>query len=240
MSFPADRLRALRALEANHFWFVARRELLERTLEAALPERADVLEVGPGTGRLLGWLASKGRRCIAVDQHAAPDGPLPGVEWRLGDAVALPLGDATVDAVLLLDVLEHVDDRVALGEAARVLRPGGQLLVTVPALPLLWSFRDEAAGHLRRYTAATLRARLRESSFSIERLFGYQVSLLPLLVAHRLLAPHAAATREREDHPRPWLNRALVWWNRLDSRLSERLQVPFGSSLVVLARKAAA
>ena len=198
-----------------------------------------MVEVGPGTGRLLGWLASTGRRCLAVDQHAAPAGLPDGVEWRLGDAVALPLPAAAFDAVLLLDLLEHVDDRAALAEAARVLRPGGQLLVTVPALPLLWSFRDEAAGHLRRYTATTLRARLREAGFAIERLFGYQVSLLPLLVAHRLLGRHDPATREREDHPNPWLNRALVWWNRVDGRVSERLQVPFGSSLVVLARKVA-
>ncbi len=208
--------------------------MLLRHLDALFVAGDRVAEIGAGTGALLSTLAARGVRCVGIDQHPPRPGVDPAIEWHVADAGALPLPPASCDGVLMLDLLEHVDDGAALAEAQRVLRPGGKLLVAVPALPLLWSHRDEAAGHLRRYTRAALRRVLLAAGFRVTRLHGYQVALLPLLVASRLLGGDRAG-RDREDHPPPLLNWALTWLNRIDARLAAALALPFGSSWIALA-----
>lgn len=234
LPFPAERLSTLAALEHSHFWFVPRREMLLRHLDALFAAGDRVVEIGAGTGALLSILAARGLRCVAVDQHPPRGGLDPAIEWHVADARALPLPSGSCDGVLMLDLLEHVDDEAALAEARRVLRPGGKLLVAVPALPLLWSYRDEAAGHLRRYTRATLRRVLAAAGFRVTRLHGYQAALLPLIVASRLLGGDRAG-RDREDHPPPLLNWALTWLNRLDARVAAALALPIGSSWIAIA-----
>src|SRR5207244_4418501 len=99
-------------------------------------------------------------RVVALDAarvHARRLGP--GLHYMVGDLGALPLAPAAFDVVLALDVLEHLDDdATALAEAARLLKPGATLVVTVPALPSLWGAQDVVSHHRRRYTKRTLRA----------------------------------------------------------------------------------
>ena len=85
--------------------------------------------------------------------------------------------------VLARDVLEHVDDDAALGECPRALRPGGLLVVLVPAWPALWSDRDVRAGHLRRYRRRGLRKLVESAGFTVAELRGYQFVLLPAIAS---------------------------------------------------------
>jgi SAM-dependent methyltransferase len=129
----------------------------------------------------------------------------------------------------LLDVLEHVDDTRALAEARRVLRPGGLLLITVPAMPWLWSYRDRAAGHRRRYTRSALRRLAEDCGFEVAELRYYQCALLPLVAASRLGGRRNSSFEYAEERPPRLLNELFSWINGAEARLHADL--PWGTSL---------
>ena len=241
-SFRADRLARLAAIEKEHFWFGPRFVLVERLLDRYPPAPgALVLDLGCGTGAVLEPLRRRGYRPLGLDVR--PEG-LASVRARDPDAWVvqaeadhLPLRDGSVDAVLALDVLEHVDDRAVLAEVARVLRPGGLLIAAVPAYSWLWSRRDEDAAHLRRYGRRRLERVLREAGLVPSELLHYQCLLFPLIAAARLVGRRGPAVRDLEDAPPPLANRALGAVNRFEVRLGKRVRWPFGSSLVAAAEK---
>jgi SAM-dependent methyltransferase len=225
-------LEKLRRLEQWHFWFVARRELISSLLARELRSGETLLDIGCGTGTNL-TLAREGVRMLGVDIHIEELGP----GMLQGDAVSLPIRSGSIDVVLALDVLEHVDDEAMLEEAARVLRRGGRLIATVPAVSALWSVRDEAAGHRRRYSRSTLRAVVSRHGFRIRELRGFQFILLPLVLLSRLTRPASTAARDFEDGPPRFLNRLLLGINRIELLLPHWLQPPVGSSLALVAVK---
>lgn len=230
--FPLTRLEKLRRIESWHFWFVSRRELVASLLRREVRAGETLLDVGCGTGANLA-LARDGVRRLGVDIHIEEltRGMLQG------DAISLPLRSASVDVVLALDVLEHVDDDAMLAEVARVLRGGGRLIATVPAVRALWSVRDEAAGHRRRYGRGMLRALLERHGFRVRELRGFQFVLLPLVFLSRFTRPKSVAARDFEDAPPLWLNRFLLAVNRIELRLPRFLRPPVGSSLALVAVK---
>jgi SAM-dependent methyltransferase len=236
-----DRLARLAELEGRHFWFAGRAALVGELLRATLLEPATVLDAGCGNGRLLAALAADGHRAIGVDLLA--DGLDRARRWAPGACVArasvdrLPFADMAFDAVVLLDVLEHVDDRAALAEVRRVLRRRGALIVSVPAGPWLWSYRDEDAGHLRRYSRAGLRGLLADEGFGVERLRSYQALLLPVLAVARLRGRRSPALRDLEERPPPLVNGALGRVTSAELALGRVLPLPWGSSIVAMAGK---
>jgi SAM-dependent methyltransferase len=159
----------------------------------------------------------------------------PEARVELADVTALPFEPGSFDGAVLLDVLEHVDDRRALAEVARVLRPGGFVAVSVPACPRLWSRRDELAGHLRRYTRERLVSRLAEAGLAVEKLTYYQLVLFPLFALTRVLARMWPAWVEREERIPSRLDRVLAALNRAEARLAAWVSLPYGSSLVAIA-----
>jgi SAM-dependent methyltransferase len=243
-AFRADRLARVEEIEQEHFWFQGRRVLVEALLDRRLPGPGRlVLDLGCGSGSLLDVLERRGQRVIGIDVR--PEG-LARARKRHPDALLLraeadrlPLRDGVLDAVVALDVLEHVDDAAALAEVARVLRPGGLLLASVPAVPWLWSFRDEDAGHLRRYTRDSLVGALGAAGLEVAELRRYQFVLFPLVAAARLAGRRGPRLRDAEDLPRPAVNRALAAVSRLDARIGARITWPWGSSLVACARRPA-
>jgi SAM-dependent methyltransferase len=163
------------------------------------------------------------------------------VPLELASAERLPFAAASFDLVTALDVLEHLDrDDLAAREIARVLRPGGLLVATVPALPSLWSEHDEALDHRRRYRPRSFRRLLGEAELEIE-LLSYTVSVLfPAIFLFRRLQRLRRSPRD----PRtslvpvpPILNRLLIGLLRLEGRLLPHLRLPFGVSLIAVARK---
>jgi hypothetical protein len=119
-----------------------------------------------------------------------------------------------------------------------VLQPGGWLFVSVPAHPWLWSARDTLAGHRRRYSRRLLRERVTAAGFEVERMFGYQALLLPLLAAARAWSRlRGGDSTAHEDRPRRWLNALLLAINHLEVAAGRACRPPTGSSLVLVARK---
>lgn len=229
----------LARMEGNHFWF-AGRDLLVRCLLDRHPVEPDavVIDLGSGTGRFARRLADEGRTVLAIDRSPGQDGPSGATV--AADGEQLPLADASVGTVLARDVLEHIDDVAALRECARVLRPGGLLVVLVPAWPGLWSDRDERAGHLRRYRSRGLRELVESAGFVVSETRGYQFLLLPAVAATRVASRHwGPRSVDREETPPAWLNRLLTSVNTWEAGLARRrwTSPPTGSSLVLVARR---
>src|SRR5207248_619379 len=205
---PAERLARLAQLERWHFWFVGRRRLLCRLLARSIAgETVTIADLGCGTGMLAAWLTIRGYRVVGLDER--PEGllaarrALPRAWLVQANATCLPLREAALEGALLLDVLEHVEERPLLAEVRRVVRPGGVIIVTVPAMPWLWGYRDEAAGHLRRYTRRTLARRLTEARLQVEEMRYYQCLLFPVALITRLLGRTRARPRDFEESPGP-------------------------------------
>jgi SAM-dependent methyltransferase len=179
-------VRKLAALEDAHWWYRERRHLLASALRGMTPGRAlDVGAAGGGNTRVLrdlGWSASP--------LEYGVDGALVAAERHLpvmrADATLLPVADGSLDLVVAFDVLEHlVDDDACVSEIRRVLRPGGTFLVAVPCDPRLWSAHDEAVGHVRRYTRATLTDLLRRNGFDVGTVDSWNVLLRPVVALRR-------------------------------------------------------
>lgn len=232
-------------LDSDHWWFVARRNILQSVIERIVrpPVNARILEVGCGTGHNLAMLSKFGFVEASEMDKTARD----LASSRLGRAIteaALPDLSAWpenhFDIVALLDVLEHVpDDQSALAAIRERLKPGGSLLLTVPANKWMWSAHDVAHHHHRRYTKSELRRIARNAGFDLDLLSPFNSLLFPLIASVR--AAGKLAGRETSDDampPKP-VNAILKAVFGLEAGLIGRLPLPFGVSLVAVLRRPA-
>lgn len=248
--FRVDRYTKLGTIDRHHFWFVARREIIHWLLrEFAHDDMSLLLDAGCGSGLNLSLLSEFGDTVLGVDIWAGlcggtdDDSAIPGDLIR-AEITRLPLDDASVDTVLALDVLEHVDDQAATLELHRVLNYGGMLLVTVPAFSWLWSFRDEDAGHLRRYNMRQISELLHDNGFELIYSSYYQFMLFPLLIVSRLFARlllrKGKGLRDLEDSPPTLVQSVLSRINLTEVswlQANKQRRLPWGSSIVLVARK---
>lgn len=235
---------AMYRLEDVYWWFIARRQLAVDVLARELASRTDavILDVGCGTGSNLAAFSALGRTTgVDLSPEALSFCRARGVERvTFSQVERLPFPDASFDVVTAMDVLEHVDDDLAaLAELRRVLRPGGLLLATVPAYGFLWSEHDEALKHRRRYTAHELRNKLTIRDFAVERTSYFITALFFPILAMRL----AQGFFKKSTYPQtsirllpPWLNRSLVGLLALERHAFRSVNLPFGVSIVALAR----
>jgi SAM-dependent methyltransferase len=237
-------MNAMLELDDRHWWYRGRRRIIRAELDRlALPPGATVLDAGCGSGRTLEELTDYGEvHGIELDPGAAELARSRGRgEVRIGRLEELPWEDATFDLITCLDVIEHTpDDRVTLRELRRVCKPGGFLLVTVPAYQGLWSMHDVANHHYRRYSRARLRASARESGWRLERMTSFNGLLLAPAAAVRLA--QRRRLREPDGDYKPelalgpeWLNVLLEQPLRIEARwLAEGRTLPAGLSLLAV------
>jgi SAM-dependent methyltransferase len=228
-----DEIAKSAALEERHWWYAERRALVRRTAAAWPVGRA--LDMGCGGGgntavlRDLGWSVT-GLEYSPTGAAAAASRDLAVVR---GDATRLPFPDASFDLVMSTDVWEHIeDDRSVAAEAARVLRPGGRLLVAVPCSMKLWSGHDLALGHFRRYERDELARLVTGAGLEVVDLWSWNVLLRPVVRARRRKKNESESEME---HVNPVLNAGLRSAVALERVLPLR-RLP-GVSLVVSARK---
>ena len=189
MSSPGGMSAVYAGMEADHWWYRGRRRIVVQLFERFVG-RGDrrILDVGCGTGAMLPHLRPFGRpQGIEQDAGLVRLGRERGLNVTVRDFPKETLDDR-FDVVSLFDVLEHLpDDRAALAAARSMLAPGGRLVLTVPALPWLWSPHDVAVGHRLRYDRSLLRRRLEASGFTIVHLTHFNTFLMPLAVVYRFL-----------------------------------------------------
>ncbi|MBW3624786.1 MAG: class I SAM-dependent methyltransferase [Armatimonadetes bacterium] len=237
----------MRRLEDTYWWFVGRRELVRTLLDERVPRGASYLDIGCGTGAMSQELAARGTVTSLDFEHAALHFARTRGLTRLVQASAetLPFPDDAFDALTALDVIEHLDDDLAAArEIRRVLKPGGVAIVSVPAFMFLWSEHDIALHHRRRYRAGELRDLFRRAGLEVERVSYVMTSLFPAVAAVRLAQKALGSDRKTleaakttlPDVPGP-LNGVLTGLLRAEAQVVRRVSLPFGVSLVGVARK---
>lgn len=228
------------AIDEGHWWYRARRRIVSDVITrfVAPPAGAQIAEIGCGTGSNLPVLEKFGT-LTAVEpdaparEWAAKRSNATIVEGRL--PAGLPLADASLDLAVMLDVLEHVDDDVAaLKAVASKLKPGARFLLTVPALPILWSPHDEEHHHKRRYTASSLRDVMDKAGLKIEMMSYFNTLLFPMIAGIRWLKNLTGDKSVDTGMPPAWLNATLEAIFALERGLIGRVPMPVGVSIVVV------
>jgi ubiquinone/menaquinone biosynthesis C-methylase UbiE len=237
--------------EDRYWWFVARRHLITSLLQTYYPRdgRLHILDIGCGTGAMLDELAPFGP-VVGADfspealQFCVTRGV--GANLARADVRRLPFADASFDVVTAMDIVEHIDDdKAASCEIFRVLRPGGRLLVTVPAFSSLWSEHDEALHHHRRYTVPRLKDLFQRVGLTVDKVSYTVTTLFPAIWMFRqvsnLLPKQRADGEKKADliHFSAPVNAALLALSQWETRLVHRRNLPFGVTVVCIARKPA-
>jgi SAM-dependent methyltransferase len=233
--------------EDSHWWFLSRRAIIRSLLQRIkLPSNAKILDAGCGSGGNLPMLSRLGN-VYAFELH---DGMRAHAEARgIGQVEAgklpadIPFKGTNFDLITLFDVLEHVeDDRGSLSELTDRLNPGGILCLTVPAFPFLFSRHDHLHHHFRRYRRTELLRKIEANGLEVIEDDYWNFFLFPVAMVVRLFEcfnmpkDHTLGTKK----PSPLLNRLLAELVSSDRFLIPHIRLPFGLSIVLLARKPAA
>jgi SAM-dependent methyltransferase len=241
--------------EDQHFWFVARNRVICSLAKKALAGKQDasIMEVGCGTGNVLHALEKEFPDAHLLGMDLFQEGlqfARRRVHCGLVQAdLAFPPIAKTFDLLGMFDVIEHIqDDRIVLKHAYRQINPGGWLLLTVPANPKLWSYFDVASHHVRRYTLKDLGEKVASAGFQVEFATAYVTATYPILWLNRMgkdssgAAEDPSVQSQAEDELKiiPVINEILRGILGLEAGwVSKGRTLPFGSSLVMLARKPA-
>jgi SAM-dependent methyltransferase len=248
----------LASIESKHFWFRARNRVIATLTEQITkdwPNGYRVLEVGCGTGNVLCALERACPRGKVVGMDLFAEGlafartrtSCPLVQGNLEQ----PAFGMHFDLIGAFDVVEHLSDDLQVFHSLHsMLKPGGMLLLTVPAHQSLWSYFDEASHHCRRYEPADLRGKLNRAGYEIDFLSQFMASIYPLMWMVRRIRSLARRGRNADSahmdrvltleelRIMPVVNGLLTFVLMQESRLiSSRIVLPFGTSLIVAARR---
>jgi SAM-dependent methyltransferase len=243
-------LQATRRIEDRHFWFRGLRRFLRPLLAQAVAGRPNprILDCGAGTGVNLPLLATFGS-VSGVDLNAYGVGQARSrgfTSTARANVAALPFYGETFDVATSIDVLYSLsddDERRAVDEMWRVLKPGGAVVLNLAAMDALRGDHSVLAEEVRRYNRPRVRGLLERAGFHIERLTYSNAVLFPIVFAQRLVERKAGlsdpdrAAANWTVPPQP-VNALLDGALAIEALAQRYVPMPFGSSLLVLARKA--
>lgn len=238
-----EELERMYRLEDDYWWFVGRRRLVHSLVQRYGPPDPMILDAGCGTGGTMDYLRPLGSvygADLSLDalQFCRSRGHQALLQCRAESIAAR--GDS-FDVVVASDLLEHLpDDAAGVQEAFRVTKPGGIVVITVPAYQWLWSEHDEALSHLRRYSKRELRGLLEQAGADVVKLTYAVCLVFPAIVGVRVLQrrKHKSSAPHTQLMPVPdWANRLLVSIHDLEAWWLTRAGFPWGATLVAVARK---
>ena len=232
-------------IEQSHWWYTGRRKILANFVadicSRVTDRRPRILDVGCGTGANLLMLSQYGdAEGVDISNDALAFCRERGLDQvKLGAGEQLPYDDGTFDLVTAFDVVEHMDDDLAgLREMRRVLRPGGRVLLFVPAFMFLWGVQDDVSNHRRRYRMPELTRVLEQAGFEIERTTYANITFfLPILLVRQLMRVTGIKAESENNINVPALNGLLGRLLGAESWILKRMNIPFGVSGLCVARK---
>lgn len=249
--YPPEDFAELFAIEDAFFWFKARNRVIHTLVSPLIADRAaNVIEIGCGTGYVLRMLSQQFPKALVVGADLFYSG-LHYAQRRVPqglvqcDMRTAPFANGGFDLVCMCDVLEHIPEHEnALQVAYKLLKPGGHLLVTVPARMSLWSYHDEHAHHCRRYELNDLAKCLTAAQFQVDYMTEFMSMLYPVLWLGRRMQAKMTRNADQADMayqqtriPRI-ANYLLDTYLKIEtSAIQHRRKLPIGTSLVAIAKK---
>jgi SAM-dependent methyltransferase len=238
----------MREVEDKHWWYVGRRRIITDFVRRICDElRAEgkreprILDIGCGTGGNLETLSRFGdAEGVDISAEALDFCRARGLNnVRQGAAETLPYKTETFEVVTGLDVVEHLDDDVAgLREMRRVLRPGGRMLLFVPAFMFLWGVQDDVSNHRRRYTLSGLREKLEQAGMTVERASYANITFFgPILVGRLFMRASGLKPASENNINIGALNGLFGKLFGAESRWLKHMSFPFGVSIICVARR---
>lgn len=251
-------------VEDDHWWFVGRRAVVFAQIEDML-KRADGMSADQTADRMSALQSDRmpalqlldiGCGTGATMDHLRKYGEVQGIDLAMiplsfsrrrghrrtmcASATALPFADESFDLITALDVIEHLDDDAkGLGEIRRTLKSGASAVIYVPAFQTLWGPNDDQSGHKRRYRLPELQAAVEKAGLKVERIsYSNFAMFLPIWLGRKLLnlLGRSEASENRINHP--LINKLLAQAFSSEANWLRRHRLPFGVSIVCVARKA--
>lgn len=228
----------------THWWLLKRRELIVEWL-AQVPKDAAILDIGCSSGVLLTDLKNKGYRNlhgIDVSESAIALAREYGHEAvQVMDGSNITFNPGTFDVIIASDCLEHIEqDTLALDSWCKILKPGGTLILFVPAYMFLWSAHDVENHHCRRYTSKQLVSRIKTAGFNVRRKGFWNFFLFPGIALLRFYEWLFSGKSERVSdlyQPPALINNTLARLMHVENRLLRYINLPIGISTFVVAQK---
>jgi 2-polyprenyl-3-methyl-5-hydroxy-6-metoxy-1,4-benzoquinol methylase len=231
-------------LYQSHWWFRGRKQIIEDAIRRLrLPINPTITDIGSGSGDLLPMLMKNDSTVTSVesDENSANSirdkfGERINITRSLEDHLIKNIG--TLDLVTGFDVLEHIeDDQAVLKSIYSALKPGGQLVCSVPACPFLWSTHDEYSHHFRRYTKKDLYKKMIVAGFQIELLAYFNFFLFFPLILLRTLKKIFRIKSTDFKHEPQWLQTPLAYIFGLERFVVRHGGFPIGVSLLCIVKK---
>lgn len=228
--------------EETHWWHRAKRTVVCNILNTlGSKKELKILDVGCGTGKNLESFSVFGE-VWGVD---SADEAIYFCKQRLQENVIkasidkIPLPDEGWDVITLLDVLEHVDQETALPELKRLLRPKGNIIITVPAFPSLWSQWDVILHHKKRYTFFSLTQALIQHGYTVDMIrYMHSYLFIPAYLMRKFKNQHPNGEyRSDFEHSNALINAIFSFLFKTELYLSRFFTIPFGTSIICLAHK---
>ncbi len=230
----------------SHFWFHGFRRFISDVLDGVAGGRTDlrIIDCGCGMGQNMPLLAPYGRVVgFELERPAAVAGREFGEPIACADITRIPFPDDLFDLAASFDVLQVVEpDVAAVREMARIVRPGGHVLLTLAAFNMLSGDHAEIWSECHRYTPRTARQLVEQAGLRVERVSFAFASLFPLMLAVRTVQRVTRPFRRTPSHTDmapPWgpMNAALIRVLDVEAALARQVKMPIGTSLIVVARK---
>lgn len=231
-------------LENSYWWHVGRKRIINQQLKSLkLKKTTSILNIGCGTGGMIPLFEQYGTVTnidvsIEAVKYCKDLGYKDTIKFN---GKRLPFSAGVFDVIVATDVLEHIEnDSKALKEWYRVLKPGGKLIITVPAYQWLWSEHDESLHHFRRYTASGLHNLVNNNKFTVLKRSYIIVFSFPLIVLYRLIASISKKPGEKQTSyvilP-SIINKFFIYLLAFEGRLLKYINFPYGTSVLIEARK---
>lgn len=244
----ADLYKDLYQKENYYWWHVGKRRLITSLIKNYIMnkdlkrKKLKILDVGCGSGKLMEDLKDFGRVSgVDSSKKALTFCKQRGLRniYRADISDKLPFSEETFDLALLIDVLEHTkDDGKVLRNLKRVLKKNGFLILTIPAYQALFSYWDKMLGHKRRYNKNDLSRKIKKNGYQVLKMSYFNSFVLVPAVFFRLFKSRLSKSKFSSDFVNLplFLNSLLLYFSDLERKILKFLNIPFGLSIVILAK----